>query len=81
MEQVVAPTLAEMRRRGAPFVGCLYVGLALTSVGPKVIEFNVRFGDPEAQVKEIQLWKDRLAAAGVTFASNPKQLVVQGGGN
>ena len=49
MEQVVAPTLAEMQRRGAPFVGCLYVGLALTAVGPKVIEFNVRFGDPDIQ--------------------------------
>ena len=49
MEQVVAPTLAEMRRLGAPFVGCLYVGLALTAAGPKVIEFNVRFGDPDIQ--------------------------------
>jgi len=49
MEQVVAPTLAEMRRLGAPFIGCLYVGLALTAAGPKVIEFNVRFGDPDIQ--------------------------------
>jgi phosphoribosylamine--glycine ligase len=49
MTQVVAPTLAEMRRLGAPFVGCLYVGLALTDGGPKVIEFNVRFGDPDVQ--------------------------------
>ena len=49
MEQVVAPTLAEMQQRGAPFVGCLYVGLALTADGPKVIEFNVRFGDPDIQ--------------------------------
>ena len=49
MEQVVAPTLAEMRRLGAPFVGCLYVGLALTRSGPQVIEFNVRFGDPDIQ--------------------------------
>ena len=49
MEQVVAPTLVEMQRRGAPFVGCLYVGLALTAAGPKVIEFNVRFGDPDIQ--------------------------------
>ncbi len=49
MAKVVDPTLAEMRRLGAPFVGCLYVGLALTSAGPKVIEFNVRFGDPDIQ--------------------------------
>ena len=49
MAQVVDPTLAEMRRRGAPFVGCLYVGLALTPAGPRVIEFNCRFGDPDVQ--------------------------------
>jgi phosphoribosylamine---glycine ligase len=47
---VVDPTLAEMRRRGTPFAGLLYVGLALTLSGPKVIEFNCRFGDPETQV-------------------------------
>jgi phosphoribosylamine---glycine ligase len=47
---VVEPTLAELRRRGAPFAGLLYVGLALTPSGPKVIEFNCRFGDPETQV-------------------------------
>lgn len=49
MSDVVEPTLAEMRRRGAPFVGCLYVGLALTAAGPRVIEFNCRFGDPDVQ--------------------------------
>jgi len=49
IEQIVTPTLDEMARRGAPFVGCLYVGLALTSTGPRVIEFNVRFGDPDIQ--------------------------------
>ena len=49
LETVVQPTLDEMRRRGAPFVGCLYVGLALTASGPRVIEFNCRFGDPDVQ--------------------------------
>ncbi|WP_300682324.1 phosphoribosylamine--glycine ligase [Nocardioides sp.] len=49
IEQVVEPTLAEMAKRDAPFVGCLYVGLALTEDGPRVIEFNVRFGDPDVQ--------------------------------
>jgi phosphoribosylamine--glycine ligase len=49
MTEVVAPTLAEMQQRGAPFVGCLYVGLALTEAGPQVIEFNCRFGDPDIQ--------------------------------
>lgn len=49
MREVVAPTLAEMRRRGTPFIGLLYAGLALTSRGLRVVEFNVRFGDPETQ--------------------------------
>ncbi len=50
MERVVAPTLAEMHRRGTSFIGLLYVGLAMTSrSGMQVIEFNVRFGDPETQ--------------------------------
>lgn len=49
VDTVVQPTLDEMARRGAPFVGCLYVGLALTVAGPRVIEFNCRFGDPDVQ--------------------------------
>jgi phosphoribosylamine--glycine ligase len=48
--EVLDPVLAEMRRRGTPFTGLLYAGLALTAGGPKVIEFNCRFGDPETQV-------------------------------
>ncbi|HSO70509.1 MAG TPA: phosphoribosylamine--glycine ligase [Arachnia sp.] len=49
MAEVIDPTLAEMRRRGTPFIGLLYAGLALTSRGLRVVEFNVRFGDPETQ--------------------------------
>ena len=47
--RVAQPTIDEMRRRGTPFVGVLYVGLALTTRGPKVLEFNARFGDPDGQ--------------------------------
>ena len=47
---ILDPVLAEMARRGAPFSGLLYAGLVLTTDGPKVIEFNCRFGDPETQV-------------------------------
>jgi phosphoribosylamine--glycine ligase len=47
---VAQPTIDEMARRGTPFAGLLYVGLALTSRGPRVVEFNARFGDPETQV-------------------------------
>jgi phosphoribosylamine--glycine ligase len=50
LEYVLQPTVDELRRRGAPFVGLLYAGLALTKRGVRVIEFNARFGDPEAQV-------------------------------
>jgi phosphoribosylamine--glycine ligase len=50
LARVAQPTVDEMRRRGTPFAGVLYVGLALTSRGPRVVEFNARFGDPETQV-------------------------------
>ena len=50
VRRVAQPVVDEMHRRGTPFVGVLYVGLALTSRGPRVIEFNARFGDPETQV-------------------------------
>ena len=49
MAQVIEPTLAEMARRGTPFQGLLYAGLALTSQGLRVVEFNARFGDPETE--------------------------------
>jgi phosphoribosylamine--glycine ligase len=49
MATVVRPTLAELSHRGSPFSGLLYCGLVLTADGPKVIEFNCRFGDPEVQ--------------------------------
>jgi phosphoribosylamine--glycine ligase len=66
MERVILPVLGEMARRGTPYQGLLYAGLALTSKGVKVIEFNARFGDPETQVV-----LDRLATplAGLVHAS------------
>lgn len=50
MDTIFLPTLAAMRAEGYPFKGCLYFGLMLTPRGPKVIEYNCRFGDPETQV-------------------------------
>lgn len=47
---VLEPTVAELAARGRPFVGLLYAGLALSKAGPRVVEFNARFGDPETQV-------------------------------
>jgi len=50
VREVAQPTVDELRRRGTPFSGLLYAGLAMTAAGPRVIEFNARFGDPETQV-------------------------------
>ncbi len=66
MRRFVEPTLAELRRRGIDYRGVLYAGLMLTSDGPKLVEYNVRFGDPEAQVVLPRLTTDLaelLAAA------------------
>ncbi|MCP9945611.1 phosphoribosylamine--glycine ligase [Streptomyces somaliensis] len=62
VETVVQPTVDELRRRGTPFSGLLYAGLAITSRGVRVIEFNARFGDPETQVVLARL---RTPLAGV----------------
>jgi phosphoribosylamine--glycine ligase len=59
-ETVISPVLREMARRGHPFQGALYAGLMLTKEGPRVLEFNARFGDPEAQVLVLQLAEDLL---------------------
>ncbi|MEM6645229.1 MAG: phosphoribosylamine--glycine ligase [Bacteroidota bacterium] len=56
---IVEPTLAGMRAEGSPYTGILYVGLMITSEGPKVVEYNCRFGDPETQVV-LPLLKDDL---------------------
>jgi phosphoribosylamine--glycine ligase len=61
LDAIVRPTLAGMRDRGAPFVGILYAGMMLTAEGPKLIEFNVRLGDPEAQALLPRLRTDLVA--------------------
>jgi phosphoribosylamine--glycine ligase len=61
-EQIILPALREMARRGTPFRGILFAGLMVTEDGAKLIEFNVRFGDPECQVLLIRLKSDLLSA-------------------
>ncbi len=61
MARIIRPTLAGMRARGCPFRGILYAGLMITAEGPKLIEYNVRFGDPEAEVILPRLADDFLA--------------------
>lgn len=63
VDEVVRPLVRQTSEDGAPFVGALYAGLALTSKGPKVVEFNVRFGDPETQALLPRLQSDLGEAA------------------
>jgi phosphoribosylamine--glycine ligase len=62
MEEIVRPTVAAMAARGTPYKGVLFAGLMITEEGPKLIEYNVRFGDPETQVLMMRLRSDLLAA-------------------
>ena len=62
MGEIVLPTLAAMKARGTPFKGVLYAGLMITAEGPKLIEYNVRFGDPECQVLMLRLMSDLVPA-------------------
>ncbi len=75
-EEILLPTIAELGRRGITYRGVLYAGLMLTSLGPKVIEFNCRFGDPETEVV-LPLLRDDLfplleAAANGTLGDMPE---------
>lgn len=62
MDEIVWPTVKAMAARGTPFKGVLFAGLMITAAGPKLIEYNVRFGDPETQVLMMRLKTDLLAA-------------------
>ena len=91
IERIVRPTLAEMARRGSPFQGVLYAGLMIEAGEPRLVEYNVRFGDPEAQVLAMRLGAQlldachaaatgRLAEARVTFADDDALTVVVAAG-
>src|SRR5215207_3713736 len=62
MNEIIVPTLRAMKAMGAPFKGVLFAGLMITKEGPKLIEYNVRFGDPETQVLMLRLMSDFLPA-------------------
>jgi phosphoribosylamine---glycine ligase len=62
MDEIVLPTVGAMKAMGAPFKGVLYAGLMITAQGPQLIEFNVRFGDPECQVLMLRLMSDLVPA-------------------
>ncbi|MGA7327717.1 MAG: phosphoribosylamine--glycine ligase [Rhodomicrobium sp.] len=70
MRQIITPTLDAMRERGSPFSGVLYAGLMITDAGPKLIEYNVRFGDPECQVLMPRLKSDLLPVLNAVATGN-----------
>ncbi|MGY4476551.1 phosphoribosylamine--glycine ligase [Bradyrhizobium sp. USDA 3364] len=62
MARIILPTVAGMKSRGTPFKGVLYAGVMLTAQGPKLFEYNVRFGDPECQVLMLRMMSDIVPA-------------------
>jgi len=62
MNEIIVPTMRAMKAKGAPFKGVLFAGLMITKDGPKLIEYNARFGDPETQVLMLRLMSDLLPA-------------------
>jgi phosphoribosylamine--glycine ligase len=62
LDEIVLPTVRAMKAMGAPYKGVLYAGLMITAAGPKLIEYNVRFGDPECQVLMLRLMSDLVPA-------------------
>ncbi|HWN53329.1 MAG TPA: phosphoribosylamine--glycine ligase [Xanthobacteraceae bacterium] len=62
LDEIVLPTIRTMKAMGTPYKGVLYAGLMITDAGPKLIEYNVRFGDPECQVLMLRLMSDLLPA-------------------
>jgi phosphoribosylamine--glycine ligase len=62
MAEIIRPTIRAMRKMGAPYKGVLFAGLMITKDGPKLIEYNVRFGDPECQALMLRLQSDLVPA-------------------
>jgi phosphoribosylamine---glycine ligase len=81
MQEIIAPTLEAMRERGTPFQGVLYAGLMITPEGPKLIEYNVRFGDPECQVLMLRLQSDLLPVLSAAAAGDLSRESLDWSGN
>jgi phosphoribosylamine--glycine ligase len=77
MSEIVLPTVAAMTTIGAPYRGVLFAGLMITADGPKLIEYNVRFGDPETQVLMMRLKSDLLTALMATAEGSLERIELQ----
>ena len=77
MQTIFLPTIRAMKAEGRPFKGCLYFGLMLTKDGPKVVEYNCRFGDPETQVVLPLLKSDLLTVMQATTSGTLKDVSVE----
>ena len=77
MQTIFLPTIRAMKAEGRPFKGCLYFGLMLTKDGPKVVEYNCRFGDPETQVVLPLLKSDLLTVMQATTNGTLKDVSVE----
>ena len=77
VEQVIKPTIEAMRQEGCPYQGVLYAGLMITAEGPKVLEYNARFGDPETQVLMPMLKGDLLPILEGSAAGNLRDCPVE----
>jgi len=75
--EIIEPTVRRMKERGTPFTGVLYAGIMVTDTGPKLIEYNVRFGDPECQVLMMRLKSDIVDLLEATSRGNLKDITPQ----
>jgi phosphoribosylamine--glycine ligase len=76
LDEIIRPTIAEMARRGTPYRGVLYAGLMIGPEGPKLIEYNVRFGDPECQALMLRLRSDLVPALAAAAAGDLSDIVL-----
>ena len=76
-ERILKPTIAAMAKEGRPYKGCLYAGLMITKEGPKVVEFNARFGDPETQVVLPRLESDLVEVMLAVAEGRPEDVQLE----
>lgn len=81
LDEIIHPTIQGMAQEGRPYRGVLYAGLMLTAGGPRVLEFNVRFGDPETQVVLPRMETDLLEVLWAAAQSSLRQIAIQWKGN